>query len=1158
MSRFGRLVFRCCCLLVAGLCAICTLPGEAGADTYRTIVPAVYDPASSTNPDTLFGAAWGDSVSQVTVTCYHPAAANVACAGGGDFDKGDCPSEGSNQSNFATLIQDTGNTGSCWYRKNFGLNGVVDARQCGVYGDGLPGQGSSGDPDYRPDDGDTLNACLTIAAATNASDPALQNKLHIVTTGGGVVLANNADIAVPPNIELTCGDNGIGSVKDNDYRLVGRNLSNALVLNPTTANEGPYTVKLAANTSGYTDCTEVAGPGPLQDDGGYPNEFSPYIYYPNCKNDGCTAGATQPLLRSATKEYSAFNPNETAKYNIADSTCVDVGSPGHPKHCGPASASIGIHLTTAEHLTVRNVTVLGFGTCYEAGNDKNTPPKAGSRLVIDHLICDGDTGVSVDNSPNATQFNGIAIKPFLTSGGDTLSSMIIDYLEQDPSSTKYRVYVEVLSTTSHPLAFQFEDGDTVWIETKALGSGAGTGAESAAGRWTVENVDSDTTHCHATGDYTCQSFTLDASIDQPDSQATPLSLSGTLRNTTQDGVPPNAIVIPNTSPANAALQLVAVGQTVSGSCIPTSPAPTVTDVWPTRGLIYMSAPATCATVSPATITFTDNTFNTDFTPSCGNPPSPVSAGCAAVDANERFGDGYVITNSGGVSAINCNTYEHLVAFHFSTNANSSRFANCGTGENDALPDQEIVGLKIDGDHTSTDPGDACGNEFVNGILGQHRSVGVLVQSNCATPNHISNVRFSGTPGGRRNAVGLEVDAGTVAVTNGDATGNDNVLKADSSYLYKLNDDGSYTQTGPFPSTLSIGNNQFPNATLYMADDEAAASTNGCGNTFATLTAYLCTPPPATLLPGGRLTLTQTQAVMRADVVNGANVYYVPSRGEQVPIYNSGAANFGLQDIGTTGLTLALDASSSTKQLSGKIYDIFAEVADTGSLELCSGPYWTSSTSRTTGIQQVQGIWVNTGTITCHAGTHDFSCLSFQCTYLGSMYMTADGKTTQQLGPDSHAHGNANCLCLYNAYNRVPVISMSLDSSATYTNNSTTWHAMNPATFGTSGLLLDNTITVLDGLGESAIDALLNDALKATGSATASTPSVGLTLNSTSTAPQYFASNQAVSTISVSAPLRNPPFIGLWYVQAMEVVSSAASSPSFGGNGQQQMSVTVSD
>jgi hypothetical protein len=148
-----RLAALCFCVILGGVAT--TDVAVATTDPSRTIVDSVYDPVSPGNTTTLYGGTWGTH-NQVTVTCYHPSAPELICAGGGDFDKGSCTSV---SNNFVTVVKDGQGTGSCWFRKNFGLNGFVDARQCGVYGDGIH------------DDGATLNTCLAIAGQRSRAIP---------------------------------------------------------------------------------------------------------------------------------------------------------------------------------------------------------------------------------------------------------------------------------------------------------------------------------------------------------------------------------------------------------------------------------------------------------------------------------------------------------------------------------------------------------------------------------------------------------------------------------------------------------------------------------------------------------------------------------------------------------------------------------------------------------------------------------------------------------------------------------------------------------------------------------------------------------------------------------------------------------------------------
>jgi hypothetical protein len=362
-DRVKLILLVCLALGLFGHGPANALPDCSGTtDTCRTVVSSI---------DTLVaGTTYSDpQYAYITVTCYHdPSPANAICAGGGDFDRIPFGTSGctGTTTNGATLIHDHHGGGlqpDCFFRKNFGLNGVVDARQCGVWGDGVH------------DDGAALNTCMLIAVERNlSSDPPLQNALHIVSTGGGVILDNTVSIEIPANTELTCGGNGTGDVDGNDFRI-GSGLTNAIVLDLR------YTIALSSDAASLADCNVVAGATGGGPEGDVANPYSPAYWYPDCQPSSTTTpcttdGTPAPYLRSAIREYSAFNPNETAKYNITDGTCVVPGPP--VKQCGPASASVGITVTASQN-AVRNVSVLGFGKCVEG---------TGARIMLEALSGD--------------------------------------------------------------------------------------------------------------------------------------------------------------------------------------------------------------------------------------------------------------------------------------------------------------------------------------------------------------------------------------------------------------------------------------------------------------------------------------------------------------------------------------------------------------------------------------------------------------------------------------------------------------------------------------------------------------------------------------------------------------------------------------------------
>lgn len=993
----------------------------------------------------------------ITVTCYDAGAAQ--CAGGGDFDRG----ASGCTNNDATVITDAKTPSpNCFYRKNFGLNGVVDARQCGVRGDGSTN-------DYT-----ALNTCLTLAAAA---------KIPTVNTGGGQVIVGAHDVAIPANTELTCGGLGTATGNNDDYRL-SSGLPNVLVVDPG------HTVAMSSINSTFSGCNLLVSNASS-------NVYSPTTYYPNCTDTlvPCTTAGTAQT-RSGLNEYSAF-------------------------FSGPAASSTGISVS-AENTVVRNVAVLGFGTCYASSSSGGA---TGKRIAINRLAGDCNTGIKIDGSPDATQFYGYMITPFLTRQANSTINAVVDAIAANGSG-QYKATVEVATTGGNQ--YRYVAGDTLWI-----GTSAASGTESAAGRWIVgSDVTSTFTGAPCLTGKTCQSFTLKGWGTAGDSVSSPITGTGDVSNVPRNGQP--ATLIANVSTTRP--DLISVGQGVSdtGGCI--AGGTTVVDVWPAKGLVWISAQPTCAATGDS-LTFTDQAF-TNLSPNCasgGN--SDLDNGCATTSTTLRFGDGVVISNSGGVTSVACGTFQHAVAFHVTTGANSTRFTDCNTGEDQTLPDKGIIGLLIDGDHTGAD---GCATSWQGGPLGQHRPAGIVIDSDCTHSQMITDAQLAATPT-NQSGITAEVRAGTLAMENSVAASSGNVLFDGTGYSGQQN-------------RLFISNNMMENTTLYISDGASGQFVTGCGNVFDRPVPYQCSPAVAVAPPKGRLTLTSGVPVMTSDAVNATVLYYAPYAGQSVPVFDPATNAFFQQDVGASGLSMNLNGT--TGQLSGHVYDVFAETVDSGSVELCTGPAWTSTSARgsTAAIAQVNGIWTNAGTVTCQHNAASFTCPAFMCTYVGSLYATANGKTTMQFGPDSHAGGNGNCLCLYNAYNQVPTVSASLDSNAAYTYTATTWRAMD----NSGGALNGNSVSVLDGLGQMAIYAEASSLTKGNTGASANAAKIGVDVNSTSATPTYSAQNAANQSVSITSTLRSTPVFGLWYAQGMEATSTSVSAVTFGGSGNLQVGVNVND
>jgi hypothetical protein len=258
------------------------------------------------------------------------------------------------------------------------------------------------------------------------------------------------------------------------------------------------------------------------------------------------------------------------------------------------------------------------------------------------------------------------------------------------------------------------------------------------------------------------------------------------------------------------------------------------------------------------------------------------------------------------------------------------------------------------------------------------------------------------------------------------------------------------------------------------------------------------------------------------------------------------------------LTLNLDSAL----LSGNLYDIFL-VNNSGALTLCTGPAWSTSTSRGTGAGSTQltllnGLSVNALAITnCLNGPTALSVPAKSGFYLGSIYMTANGQTSMQLKPSAAAGGTNNVLGLWNAYNRVRVTAYSRDNTGNWLYGTASWRAADNST--------NNKISFLDGLQQSQVTGNYS----VMGLSTVDTVGgyIGLNVDSSTTTPNITSTGaSAAGETSASQPGVMETFyslLGFHYIQAVEYASTGAGTSGccanfFGFNGNQQMmALTVS-
>jgi hypothetical protein len=167
-------------------------------------------------------------------------------------------------------------------------------------------------------------------------------------------------------------------------------------------------------------------------------------------------------------------------------------------------------------------------------------------------------------------------------------------------------------------------------------------------------------------------------------------------------------------------------------------------------------------------------------------------------------------------------------------------------------------------------------------------------------------------------------------------------------------------------------------------------------------------------PQGRLTLTTGVAVTTNDVAGATTIYYTPTVGTGVPLYDGSVTK--MADIGGE-LSLALDATSGDTgyHQSGKIFDLFV-FDDAGTMRLGTGPAWSSDTSRGTGagtteLELKNGFFTNKQSITARFGSSSGNTVSVaanQALYVGSFRASANGQAS-----DTKAKR-----LLFNTYNQV--------------------------------------------------------------------------------------------------------------------------------------------
>lgn len=287
-------------------------------------------------------------------------------------------------------------------------------------------------------------------------------------------------------------------------------------------------------------------------------------------------------------------------------------------------------------------------------------------------------------------------------------------------------------------------------------------------------------------------------------------------------------------------------------------------------------------------------------------------------------------------------------------------------------------------------------------------------------------------------------------------------------------------------------------------------------------------------PGGRLTLATATPVMATDVTGAATIYYAFHTHGFVSLWN------GTSWVTSSFTELSQALNDTTKSpaaaANSSNYDMFVW-NDSGTLRCTRGPAWTSDTGRGTGagtteLERVNGVWLNKIAITNGPGAN-------RGLYVGTIRTDGSAQCNFKAKPAAAA-GGGNCLLhVWNHYNRLPLTSISRDSTDSWAYTTATLRSANNST--------SNRISFLRGLDDDEVDAAYH---AVSSSSTTSTRHSGVGLDATNAiASGSIAGTGGTQTApsTHTALYRGFPGLGHHFVQALEASVAAGTTTWIGDN-----------
>lgn len=292
-------------------------------------------------------------------------------------------------------------------------------------------------------------------------------------------------------------------------------------------------------------------------------------------------------------------------------------------------------------------------------------------------------------------------------------------------------------------------------------------------------------------------------------------------------------------------------------------------------------------------------------------------------------------------------------------------------------------------------------------------------------------------------------------------------------------------------------------------------------------------PSVVSVPQGRLSLTTAAPVMASDVAGATTIYWVPYKGQTVPLYNG--TNFTITDTGGQLSNITSNAATGkagpAAVTTNSNYDLFIW-NDSGTIRLTRGPLWTSDTARGTGagtteLITVQGVYLNANAITNGPALQ-------RGTYIGSVRSNGTSTIDVKFGATPTSGGSSAICGIWNNYNRINATFSSYESD-----NSWVYTTFNYRPYNGAAANLNNRVAFITGQTEdTAIADFYGMGSQSSGT---STFAIGLALDSTtvpSGSPQTFI--PGTSATVASAHYRAQPSAGYHFFQALEAGNTNGS------------------